>query len=301
MYLKRELDPLLGRHAERLARCRAGLVSRLGASPDPDLAPLFERGKMLRASLVFLACAAVGGDPDRAIAAAEAIELLHGGSLVHDDVIDEADQRRGLPAVHARVGTSAALVLGDWLLVSAFEALTEARVLHGEHTVIDAVKILGCLARECCRGQLEELQLSDRAISEEQYFAVVRGKTAAPFMAASVLGGLMGGASATQLERLREYGMSLGVAFQVFDDMLDLVGSQALSGKPVGNSLAHGRPMLPLIHLRKRNRLRARQQELIDEAIAALADFPPSVDLAILRALPIEATAWWVAPGGRER
>jgi len=329
MHLERDPGPLLGHHAERIERCRRRLVSRLRNAPaGAALGEYLGRGKMLRASLVFLSCAAVGGDPERALMAAEAIELIHGGSLVHDDLIDEADERRGLPALHRRVGESAALVLGDYLLIRAFDALGEARGLHPADRVLEALRTLSHLAQECCRGQLEELDLSDQPVSEEGYLSIIRGKTAAPFMAASVLGALLGGGTDEEIARLRQYGLSLGIAFQIYDDVLDVAGAEDALGKPVGNSLAHGRPMLPLIYLRQDgaseealrqvrragspldrvmglleahgvlDRVRATQEAFIDAAIASVAGFAPSTDVEILRALPIQATAWWAPASG---
>jgi geranylgeranyl pyrophosphate synthase len=329
MYLERELASLLSHHAELIERCRRRLVSRLCDAPSgPILGEYFERGKMLRASLVFLACGAVGGDPQDALMAAEAIELIHGAALFHDDLLDEADQRRGLPALHRRAGRSAAMLLGDFLLVRAFDALGEARELHPADRVLDAVRTLSQLAQECCRGQLEELELSNRPVSEASYLSIIRGKTAAPFMAASVLGALLGGGTAQQIEKLRQYGLSLGMAFQIYDDLLDVAGTEGNLGKPIGNSLAHGRPMLPLIYLRQDgvpeealrqiegpggalahvralleshgvfHRVRATQEAFIDAAIAAVAGLAPSLEAEVLWALPSQATAWWAPPGG---
>ncbi|TMQ14060.1 MAG: polyprenyl synthetase family protein [Deltaproteobacteria bacterium] len=329
MYLERDPTPLLRNQMERLERCRRRLVLGLRDAPcGAALGEYLGRGKMLRASLVFLACGAVGGDPEEALMAAEAIELLHGASLFHDDLIDEADERRGLPALHRRVGQSAALVLGDYLLVGAFDALCKAHECHPAARMLDAVRTLSQLAQACCRGQLEELDRSDRPVSEESYLSIVRGKTAAPFMAASVLGALLGGGTDEEIENLRAYGLSLGVAFQIYDDLLDLGGIEAALGKPVGNSLAHGRPMLPLIYLREDgvpeealrqlqgseaspvrvmslleahgalDRVRATQEAFIDAAVAAVANLPPGPDVEILRLLPSQATAWWAPPNG---
>ncbi|HWU89460.1 MAG TPA: polyprenyl synthetase family protein [Kofleriaceae bacterium] len=329
MHLERDPAPLLSHHLERIERCRRRLVSRLCNAPSgPALGEYLGRGKMLRAALVFLSCGAVGGDPEGAWMAAEAIEMLHGASLFHDDLIDEANERRGLPALHRRVGQSAALVLGDYLLVRAFDTLSEAHGRYPTDRVLDAVRTLSYLAQECCRGQLEELELSDQPVSEETYFSIIRGKTAAPFMAASVLGALLGGGTAEEIEQLRRYGLSLGIAFQIYDDLLDVAGDEGALGKPVGNSLAHGRPMLPLIYLRQvraseaglrqiqrsggsiahikgllethgvLDRVRATQETFIDAAIAAVAGLAPSTDVEILRALPGQATAWWAPPSG---
>jgi geranylgeranyl pyrophosphate synthase len=228
---------------------RQSLYARLSSAPAGELVSrYFERAKMLRALLVFAACTSVGGDPDDVLMAAEAIELLHSASLFHDDIIDHASERRGMVALHEQLGVGPALVIGDDLLLRAFTALAQARARHSADVVLQAMETLNQLARTCCHGQFEELRAT-RWISEEQYLAIVEGKTAAPFVAAGVLGVLLGRGTPSQLAQIRVYGRELGIAFQIDDDLLDLIGEPASMGKPVGNSLHEGRPMLPLIYL----------------------------------------------------
>src|SRR5512145_2036024 len=178
-------------YARCVERTRSALSARLLDAPAGEVVrEYFERGKMLRAFLVFAATAAVGGEPDDVVMAAEAIELLHGASLFHDDIIDGASTRRGLPALHQRLGVGPALVVGDDLLLRAFAALAEASACHTPARVLAATETLNRLARECCRGQFEEL-CAQRWVSEADYMAIVAGKTAAPFVAAGVLGVLL--------------------------------------------------------------------------------------------------------------
>jgi geranylgeranyl pyrophosphate synthase len=316
-------------YADCLERTRTSLHARLADAPAGDLLrEYFARGKMLRASLVFAAAAAVGGDPDDVVIAAEAIELLHGASLFHDDIIDRASERRGLTSLHLRLGVGPALVLGDDLLLRAFAVLAEARAAHPPARVLEATELLNELARECCRGQLEEL-CSARWISEEKYLEIVRGKTAAPFVAAGVLGAILGGGTSAHVARIRIYAGMIGVAFQIGDDLLDLVGEAGLIGKPTGNSLAQGRPMLPLIYLgrigseaalaefarltesdRPRHelvalleregileRVRRVQQEHVEAALAALENLPSADGADALRALAARATAPFASGG----
>ena len=215
------------------------------------LAKYFARGKMIRALVVFASTSAVGGDPARATHAAHAIELMHGASLFHDDVVDGADERRGLPALHRRVSESDAVLLGDLLLLRAFAVLAQsASDERSAASIVDAVRVVAELAQVCCRGQRLELELSNRPVSEQEYLAVAEGKTAAPFVAATMLGAIMGGASEGDRNRLAIYARGLGVAYQICDDMLDLCGERASLGKPPGNSLLQGRPLLPVIYLR---------------------------------------------------
>jgi len=232
-----------------LERTRQALYLRLGAAPASGLLrQYFDRGKMLRAFLVFAAAEAVGGDPEDVVTAAEAIELLHGASLFHDDIMDHAAERRGIASLHQQLGVGQAIVVGDDLLLRAFTALAEARTRHPAGRVLEAMDVLNQLARDCCRGQFEELYAKSW-ISEEQYLDIVSCKTAAPFVAAGVMGVLLGGGTQEQVAQIRMYAQQMGIAFQIDDDLLDLVGEPGLLGKPVGNSLAEGRPMLPLIYL----------------------------------------------------
>jgi geranylgeranyl pyrophosphate synthase len=235
-------------YAQSIDCTRRALHARLADAPASEmLRQYFERGKMLRAFLVFASAASVGANPEDVAMAAEAIELMHGASLFHDDIIDQAAQRRGLASLHERLGVGRALVVGDDLLLRAFSALNETPSCPAPR-LIQAMEVLNRLARECCRGQFDEL-CADRWISEERYLAIVSAKTAAPFVAAGVLGVLLGGGSETQMDQIHTYARHLGIAFQINDDLLDLTGEECRLGKPVGNSLSHGRPLLPLIYL----------------------------------------------------
>jgi len=240
----------LATYAPHVERTRCSLLRRLTDAPAAQVVrPYFERGKMLRAYLVFASASAVGGEPSSVAMAAEAIELLHGASLFHDDIIDCAAERRGLPSLHERIGVGPALVVGDYLLLHAFAVLAEARECHPLPRVLEATDTLNDLARRCCRGQFDELGAGPW-IPEEEYLAIVRGKTAAPFVGAGVLGALLGGGDGAGVACIRQYAEALGVAFQIGDDLLDLVGQPGALGKPAGNSLDRGRPLLPLIYLR---------------------------------------------------
>ncbi len=236
-------------YASWLADTRAALRARLADAPGgPALREYFERGKMLRAYLVFAATEAVGGLPDAALTAAEAIELLHAASLFHDDVIDEAPIRRGFPSLQRRLGVGPALILGDELILRALGAVAEMHVRHPPARVLRAVSELTRLVRDCCRGQFDELEAAPW-ISQECYLAIVAGKTGAPFEAAAMLGAVFGGGADHQITRLQLFASRLGVAFQIADDLQDLVGVPEDLGKPVGNSLMNERPLLPLLLL----------------------------------------------------
>ncbi len=236
-------------YSELIERTRRALKARLTDAPAGDLLREYvERGKMLRAFLVFAASHAVDGNPRDVMMAAEAIELLHNASLIHDDIIDGADVRRGLVSLHEQLGIGRALVVGDDLLMLAFAALGEASASHPASRVLEAIGALNECARDCCRGQFDEL-CADTSVSLDRYLQIVRGKTSAPFVAAGVLGVVLGGGTAADVARIQQFAGEMGVAFQIGDDVLDLVGEARALGKPAGNSLAHHRPILPLVLL----------------------------------------------------
>ena len=243
---------------EQSAACREQIRRDLADAPSAaHLTGYFERGKMMRPMLVFLSAAAVGGVAADALPAAEAMELLHVAALIHDDIIDRAEERRGLPALHRCIGESAALVVGDYLILRAFEALT--RAIENENSVpgLKAVRLLSRYAQDCCRGQIQELAPSSDGSSEQQYFSIVHGKTASQFAAAVTIGAAFGKASEDDLRALRTFGVNAGIAFQIRDDELDLTGDSAVLGKPAGNSVEARRPLLPFIYLAKHGSLSA--------------------------------------------
>ena len=322
------LADLLAAYSTSTERTRSSLNERLSHAPAGDiLREYFARGKMLRASLVFAASASVEGKPDDVMMGAEAIELMHAASLFHDDIIDAAAERRGLASLHERLGVGAALVVGDDLLMRALSVLSEARTCHPAARVLQAMDALTELARECCHGQFDELRVG-RWISEDDYLSIIVRKTASPFVAAGTLGVLLGGGTDEQVAQMRVYSTELGIAFQIADDLLDLIGDPAAMGKPVGNSLAQGRPMLPLIYLWQMGsdaekqelsligqggstrdsllalmdrhgiveRVRQVQQRHVGAALDALTGFPGVVGVEALRALAARATAGPVEP-----
>jgi geranylgeranyl pyrophosphate synthase len=235
------------RYARYLAECRAAIYSDLAPAPQGRiLSEYFERGKMFRPLLVFLSASVVGGDPAQALPAAEALELLHGASLIHDDIIDGAKERRGRPSLHRVIGMGPAIVLGDYLILHACTLFAKTK----SSRVLEALEVLTRCAEECCRGQVEEL-VSENGDPEEVYFSIVRGKTASPFVAAAAIGGIIGGGRADELKALRAYALNIGIAFQVRDDELDLSGESLIMSKRTGGIPQNSHPTLPIIYLGK--------------------------------------------------
>ena len=206
-------------------------------------------GKRVRPALLLLSAFAVGGDGSKknVIRLATVMEMLHTATLVHDDIIDNADTRRNRTSVNARFGNQSAVLMGDWLYMSAFETSLKERSLE----ILD---ILTRLTRKMTEGELIQLTMLGRSdISETEYFDILQRKTAFLFSACCEIGAILGGADANEQIALRDYGMNLGTAFQLADDVLDFVADEEILGKAAGADLLEGKLTLPLILLVKKD------------------------------------------------
>jgi octaprenyl-diphosphate synthase len=202
-------------------------------------------GKRVRPALTLLSNRAVGGDASlpNVVRMATVMEFLHTATLVHDDIIDNAETRRNRPSINSRFGNQTAVLMGDWLYMSAFETSLQERSL----TVLD---ILTAVTRKMTEGELLQLTLLGRTdVSEEQYFDVLRRKTAYLFSACCEIGAILGGAGDEVRRALRDYGMNLGTAFQLVDDLLDFTSDEDSLGKAAGVDLLEGKMTLPFIYL----------------------------------------------------
>jgi octaprenyl-diphosphate synthase len=220
-------------------------------------------GKRVRPALTILSNYAVGGNGANysSIRMATVMEFLHTATLVHDDVIDKAETRRNRPSINSEFGNQTAVLMGDWLYMSAFETSLAERSLP----VLD---ILTAVTRKMTEGELLQLTLLGRTdVSEEQYFDVIARKTAYLFSACCEIGAVLGGADTRTQNMLRDYGMNLGIAFQLVDDLLDFTSSEGILGKPAGADLLEGKVSLPLIFLLQRApEMRSAVQTVINEA-----------------------------------
>ena len=204
-------------------------------------------GKRVRPALLLLSTFATGGEASKknVIRLATVMEMLHTATLVHDDIIDNADMRRNRTSVNARFGNQSAVLMGDWLYMSAFETSLQERSLE----ILD---ILTRLTRKMTEGELIQLTMLGRSdITEEEYFDVLQRKTAFLFSACCEIGAILSKAAPEQQSALRDYGMNLGIAFQLADDVLDFVADEDLLGKAAGADLLEGKLTLPLILLVK--------------------------------------------------
>ncbi|HDS44550.1 MAG TPA: polyprenyl synthetase family protein [Methanomicrobia archaeon] len=199
-------------------------------------------GKRLRPIICLLAAEAVSDSREKALSTAIAIELLHNASLVHDDIIDENVIRRKNPSNPARYGEKKAIVIGDLLFGLSCEMLSRCGVPK-------VVGLVSSAVADIAMGQYLEFMLRNlQEASEHSYLEVATLKTAATFRASAEAGAVLGGGTAVEIERLREYGHNLGIAFQIQDDILDICGEPEKTGKPVGLDIKNGERTLLVIH-----------------------------------------------------
>ena len=216
-------------------------------------------GKRLRPALVLLVGGALGGIKAQHHTLAAVIEFIHTATLLHDDVVDSSGMRRGKATANTLFGNSASVLVGDFVYSRAFQMMVGVGNLRVMEVLADATNIIA-------EGEvLQLLNCHDADISDDTYLKVIHYKTAKLFEAATRLGAILCGASAQDEEALRTYGMHLGTAFQLIDDVLDFSGNSGEIGKNVGDDLAEGKPTLPLLHALRHGT--AQQQQLIRHAI----------------------------------
>ena len=202
-------------------------------------------GKRLRPLLVLLAARACGYRGDQHIQLAAVIEFIHTATLLHDDVVDTSDLRRGRLTANARWGNAPSVLVGDFLYSRAFQMM----VALGDVAVM---RVLADTTNVIAEGEVQQLlNARNPDLTEQDYFTVIDKKTAQLFAAASEIGALIARCDANQCTRLRDYGRHLGITFQLVDDALDYQGDSESLGKNVGDDLAEGKATLPLIHAMK--------------------------------------------------
>jgi octaprenyl-diphosphate synthase len=192
-----------------------------------------------------MAARLAGYTGDRSVLYAAVVEFIHTATLVHDDIIDDSDLRRGRLAVHSRWGNDITVLLGDYLYIKSMAmALT--------HDTLDLVRVLCDVTLHMIEGELYQLTKNgDADISEDEHFDIIKRKTAYLFGGCAQIGGMLGKIPGEREQALREYGFNLGVAFQLVDDLLDFTGDMGAVGKPIGSDLREGKVTLPLIHLQR--------------------------------------------------
>jgi octaprenyl-diphosphate synthase len=200
-------------------------------------------GKRLRPALALLAGGATGGLQEGHFNLAVIVELIHAATLVHDDVLDGAETRRSQPTVNAKWGNSLSVLLGDCLFAHALKLSTE-------FTEEDFARKIADGATEVCTGEIIQTQRRfDLKLPVADYYRIIEMKTGALFAVASELGGALNKAPAHVMSALKTYGLRLGTAYQVYDDVVDLAGDEARAGKTLGTDLRKGKLTLPVLHL----------------------------------------------------
>lgn len=199
-------------------------------------------GKRIRPQIVLLAAQALEGAAEPAIRVAAAAELVHTATLVHDDIVDESDSRRGRASVQFYFGNSASVLMGDYLVVRAFGIVAD----EGDPRLL---RLLVDTIARMCEGEVYQIyKKGDTSIAIEVYETIVECKTAMLMSACGRFGGYLAGAVPEQIDALADYGYNLGMAFQIADDILDFTGDEATLGKPIGGDMREGKVTLPVIY-----------------------------------------------------
>lgn len=244
--------PSFGVISDELGRVKELIDKQLAGACEP-IERLVGRlnvcsGKMLRPGLVLLSHRAACDERaekhgvDASIEVAAIVELIHNATLLHDDVIDGGRKRRGQPTINSLCGNESAVLLGDFLLGQAFKMCAELE--------LEVTRIIAGTALRVCEGELR--QVSERRnwqLSEAEYIDIITEKSAALFSSCCHLGGLLAGASDRQLQSLADFGLNLGIAFQISDDLLDIIGDEEATGKTLGSDVDRSELTLSVIHL----------------------------------------------------
>ena len=275
-----KVDQEFGRHVQS----QIDLIPKIGQYIQTS------GGKRVRPAVLLMAARLSGYEGERAILYAAVVEFIHTATLVHDDIIDDSDLRRGRLAVHSRWGNDITVLLGDYLYIKSMAlALT--------HDALEIIRLLCDVTLRMIEGELYQLTKNgDADITEEEHFDIIRRKTAYLFGGCAQIGGMLGRVSGEREQALREYGFNLGIAFQLVDDLLDFTGDAAALGKPIGADLREGKMTLPLIHLLQQDEEEGAQivrdiianrtvaQEQWDRLLSRLKDHR-SIDYAYKRAV----------------
>ena len=204
-------------------------------------------GKRLRPALAMISCEAVKGDIINVIPLCIGVEIIHNFTLVHDDIMDKSKLRRNLPAVHIKYGEPTAIMAGDLLFAKAFESMHN---ITGDCSIFKNVEygLIDCV-REICEGQQLDIEFEVRKnVTEEEYLDMIRKKTSVLFQYSSEGGAILGGGNREEINALNEYGLSLGLGFQIWDDYLDMSSDEKTLGKDIGNDIRNGKKTLIAVH-----------------------------------------------------
>ncbi len=289
------LDPSNGSELSPFAFLRPDLdrvearIREQASAFDPAVEPyvayiLNTSGKRIRPALAFLAGGATGGVEDDHHRLAVILELIHVATLVHDDIIDGAEIRRQAPTANAKWGDALSVLLGDCLF-------THALMLSTEFEDREVMQKVAIAANEVCAGEIIQTQRRfDMQLSREDYFDIIRKKTAALFAAAMELAARLNGQPPAVCEALRDFGLDLGTAYQIYDDCVDLIGDEQEYGKTLRTDLNKGKLTLPILNLlataserqrEKLNRLLLQREPIDLGALANIADYVGAIEASV--------------------
>ena len=204
-------------------------------------------GKRLRPYMVIRSCQILGGKSSTAMIAASAVEMVHNFTLVHDDIMDNDEMRHGVPTVHKKFGMPIAILAGDVLFSKAFQIISESKLSPNANT-----HLISRLAKACvdvCEGQLLDIKMADekRIPTEAEYITMIGKKTAALFDVSCAMGAICATNKPKDISNLSDFGRYLGIAFQITDDLIGVMGDPKVTKKPVGNDLREGKKSLPIL------------------------------------------------------
>jgi geranylgeranyl diphosphate synthase type I len=207
----------------------------------------FAGGKRIRPFLTMISCESVSGDTQKALPFAAGLELMHNFTLVHDDIMDHSLLRRNLPAVHVKFGEPTAILAGDFLFAKSFEAVLGTSVDFSTYKQLQQ-DFINCVIAICEGQQLDMEFEQQKTVSEQEYLDMISKKTGALFELSGKGGGLIGGGNPQEVAALKTYGMALGLAFQIWDDYLDMSSTATTLGKDIGNDIRNGKKTLIAVH-----------------------------------------------------
>ncbi|MEX0656898.1 MAG: polyprenyl synthetase family protein [Nitrosopumilaceae archaeon] len=270
------------------------LVSKLKGNPHELYSAashlIVSGGKRLRPYMVMKSCEMLGGKTKNAINAASAIEMVHNFTLVHDDIMDNDEMRHGVTTVHKKFGMPIAILAGDVLFSKAYQIVSSTSL--PSNSVIELVSRLAKSCVDVCEGQLLDIRMADseKIPSQSQYIKMIEKKTAALFEVSCAMGAICANAKRKDVSNLSSFGKNLGIAFQITDDLIGVLGDPKITKKPVGNDLREGKKSLPI--LLAINRTKGENNEIILKAFGNSFATQDDIEkaLKIIRRLKIEKT-----------
>ena len=270
------------------------LVSKLKGNPHDLYSAashlIVSGGKRLRPYMVMKSCEMLGGKTKNAINAASAIEMVHNFTLVHDDIMDNDEMRHGVTTVHKKFGMPIAILAGDVLFSKAYQVVSSTNL--PSNSVIELVSRLAKSCVDVCEGQLLDISManSEKIPSQSQYIKMIEKKTAALFEVSCAMGAICANAKRKDVSNLSSFGKNLGIAFQITDDLIGVLGDSKVTKKPVGNDLREGKKSLPI--LLAINHAKGENKEIILKAFGNSFATQDDIEkaLKIIRRLKIEKT-----------